>query len=226
MLRLFIFLFACSMASVSATAQSNKKAVKEKWLISLSIGNVPLPGTPISLQPGIEFFLSRRVSLFNEVSLQTRKNRNVDSTALNKKYFKYKIELRYYLSTGMKMINPYFAAQFSTANRKFDVDKQDKYYETFQDDSVYSYTSAKINSPVQTGTLQFGVAIKTVGHFYFDAAIGYGFRLINTTYSSVENLQKIRNTGFFNVKPIASYRYQGKLNRPQVNLNFRVSYRF
>ncbi|MGH2563789.1 MAG: hypothetical protein ACRDE5_04715, partial [Ginsengibacter sp.] len=187
---------------------------------------VPLPGIPLSLQPGVEFFLFRRFSLLNEISLQTNKNKDLDSTALNKKYFKYKIELRYYLLPRKKVTTPYFAAQYSTASRKFDVDKKDEYYDTSQDDSVYTYSKAKINSPVQTVTLQFGLAIKASRHFYFDASIGFGIRLINTTYSSVENLQKIRNVRFINIKPIQSYRYQGYVTRLQLNSGFRISYRF
>ena len=224
MLRIFLLSVLLALFSLIGNAQQKKGKEKQQWAASLSLGNVPLPGIPISLQPGIEFFFTPQFSLFNEIGLQTGKNKNYDSTAINKKYFKYKAEFRFYL--GKKVIRPYFGLQFTTAKRSFDVDKTDRYYETSQDDSVYTYNKASINSPVKTGTLQFGIAFRIVKEFYFDIAIGYGIRYSNTEYSSLVNRQKIRNIGFFNIKPISSYRYNGKITASQLNLGFRLLYRF
>ncbi len=215
-------MFACFFTPLLLYTQ---KETKEKWAVSVSPGIVPLPGKPLSLQPGVEFYFGPRFSLLNEISLQTEKNKDLDSTALNKKYFKYKAEIRFYVTRGEDAIKPYFGLQFTTAKRKFDVDRADRYYETFQDDSVYTYDKASINSPVQTGTLQLGLTSRVFKNFYFDIAIGYGVRLVHTEYTSLVNLQKIRNVGFFNIKPVSSYRYAGKLTRSQFNFGFRVLYR-
>lgn len=119
-------------------AQSPHKTSFKRFAISFSPGSVPFPGDPLSLQPGVEFFFTPRISLLNEIGLQTERNKDFDSTALNKRFFKYKAEARYYLSDGVRRVNTYFGLQFTAAKRKFDVGKTDRYYDTFQDDSVYS----------------------------------------------------------------------------------------
>ncbi|MGB3006929.1 MAG: hypothetical protein WBC06_10485 [Chitinophagaceae bacterium] len=223
-----LLILSCFFLHVIAiNAQSPHKTSFKRLAISFSPGTVPLPGNPLSLQPGIEFFFTPRISLLNEIGLQTMRNSDLDSTALNKRYFKYKAEARYYFfSNDKKGFNPYLGLQFTTANRKFDVGKTYRYYDTFQDDSVYSYSRASINSSVKTMVLQLGGTIRIFKNFYSELYIGYGARFVNTMYYSVENLQKIRNVGFFNIKPISSFRYIGKVTGTQLNLGFRISYRF
>ncbi len=201
-----------------------QKEIEKRWVLSFSPGIVPLPGKPLSLQPGVEFFFNAKFSLLNEISLQTGKNKDVDSTAVDKRYFKYKTESRFYITKNKDAIRPYLGLQFTTAKRKFDVNKSDRYYETFQHDSVYIYNKASINSPVKTGTLQLGIASRVYKDFYLDISIGCGFRYVNTEYSSLINLQKIRNVGFFNVRPISSYRCIGQLTRLQLNPGFKILY--
>ena len=201
-----------------------QKEAKKHFAISFSPGIVPLPGGPLGLQPGVEFYFSPKFSLLNEISLQTGKNKDLDSTAINKRYFKYKAEIRFYFAKTKNAVKPYLGLQFSTAKRKFDVNKSDRYYEPSQDDSVYTYNKASINSPVETGTLQLGLSSKVFKDFYFNVEMGYGFRFINTEYSSVVNIQKIK-VGFLNIRPISSYRYIGKLTRSQFNLGVSFLYR-
>lgn len=207
-------------------AQDKKPEPVKRWAASISPGTVPIPPNSISLQPGIEFFITRRLSVLNEAALQIDKKDNIDSSALNKRYFKYKAEARFYFDYGESAVIPFLALQFTTARRSFDAGKAGHYYETFQDDSVYSYTKASINSPVQTITIQGGAAVRIAEGLYTDFSFGYGFRFTNTEYSSAENLQKVRNANFFNIKPISSYRYAGKLTRSQFNFGVRISYRF
>ncbi|HKB43887.1 MAG TPA: hypothetical protein VKC90_05850 [Chitinophagaceae bacterium] len=201
-----------------------QKETKKYLATSFSPGIVPVPGRPLSLRPGIEIYFSPKLSLFNEISLQTGKNKDFDSTAINKKYFRYKAEIRFYWAKVKNAIKPYLGLQFTGAKRKFDVNKSDRYYETFQDDSIYTYNKASINSPVKTGTLQLGLSSRVFKDFYLDTEIGFGFKFINTDYSSLVNLQKIK-AGFLNIKPISSYRYIGKLTRLQFNLGFCILYK-
>ncbi len=226
MKKILLSFFAIFLLTNFAEAQENKQQGPRRFLVSASLGNVPLPGAPMSLLPGAEVYITERLSFYNEIALQLGKNDDFDSTAINKKYFRYKAELRYYLAADKRNFKPYVGAQFTSSRRSFDVDKTDRYYDTFQQDSAYSYSSASISSPVKTFTVQFGLAIKTYKNFYIDVAMGAGTRLINTTYTNVVNLQKINNTGFFNINPVSTYRYNGKLNRTQLNLAFRISYRF
>jgi hypothetical protein len=181
---------------------------------------------PVPLLPGIEIFVTPRISVYNEIALQTEKNKDYDSTALNKKYFRYKAEARFYLNDGIRRVTPYLGLQYTTAKRNFDVRKTWTYFDTFQDDSIYSYSKANINSPVQTITGQFGLAIRGYDNFYIDLSLGLGVRHINTTYTSVENLQKIRNRQLFNINLQSSYRFNGSISRAQINMGFRISYRF
>jgi hypothetical protein len=223
---IFLFFFSFFLFTNFSASQKNNQQGFKRFLISASLGNVPLPGEPMSFLPGAEVYITERLSLYNEVALQLEKNEDFDSAAINKKYFRYKAELRYYLTADKRKLKPYIGGQFATSSRRFDVDKTDRYYDTFQQDSVYSYSSASISSPVKTFTVQFGLAIKTFRNFYLDLGMGIGTRVINTTYTNVVDLQTINNTGFFNINPVSSYRYNGKLNRTQLNLAFRISYRF
>jgi hypothetical protein len=225
-MRIYFLFISLLLFSFCCNGQQIENEKLKRWLISGSVGGAPLPGTPATLLPGIEFFVTPRLSLFNEIALQTAKNKDYDSTALNKKYFKYKAEARYYFLKKAKKVLPYFAMQYTKAQRSFDVGKNWTYYEAAQKDSIYSYTRASINSPVQTIALQFGLAIKGYGNFYIDLAAGFGVRATNTTYSNVQGLQKIRNRQLVNIVLASTYRYIGQLSRLQLNMNFRISYRF
>lgn len=197
----------------------------KRFLISISAGNVPLPGTNTSLLPGAEVYILPRVSLYGEIALLTGK-RSLDSTAVNKKYFRYKAEIRYYLSKKEPVVKPFIGIQYTNATRSFNVNKTDIYYEQNQIDSIYKYDRAHVISPVKTLTLQVGTAIRIWRRVYGDVAVGYGFRFINTAYTDLVNLRKERRSGFLLIKPVSSYRYIGNMTRSQLNLNFRLSYRF
>jgi hypothetical protein len=71
-----------------AVAQEKKQKINSRWALSFSTGIVPLPGRPISLLPGVEFFITPRISLYNEVALQTGRGNSVDCTAVNRRYFR------------------------------------------------------------------------------------------------------------------------------------------
>jgi hypothetical protein len=223
---IFSVLFVYSFL-LSHTQEKKEKTTLKRGAVSFSTGIIPIPGTPLSLNPGIEIFFTPRISLLNEIALQTGKNKDKDSTAINKRYFKYKAEVRYYFFADEdNAVTPFLGLQFTTAGRKFDISKSSEYYETFQDDSVYTFSRASVSSPVSTLTLQAGAIARVATNFYLEASTGFGIRNINTTYSSVVNLQKVRNVGFFNIKPVSSYRYIGQATRWQLNFGMRIIYRF
>jgi hypothetical protein len=224
---LVILLLASSLAAISQEEEirNQKKNGKPeyKWAASFSLGIVPVPQNPLSLQPGIYF--TPRFSLFNEISIQTGKHNHADSAAMNKKYFKYKAELRYYLPAGMRT-NPFFALQFITAKRNFDRGKPGKFYETGERDSVFTFNKASVNSPYQALSLNFGVTKSLAEKFYLDCSFGYGFRFVNTTYSNIENLQKEKEYRWFSVRPFSSYKYNGRRTGSQLNFALRLFYTF
>jgi len=228
------FLLIAILSSASLAAISQEEEIKNqkkngkpeyRWSASFSLGIVPVPQNPLSLQPGIEYYFTPHVSFFNEISIQTGKHNNADSTALNKKYFKYKAELRYYLAEGIRT-RPFFALQFITAKRSFDRAKAGKFYETEEKDSVFSFNKASIRSPYQALSINFGVTKSLAEKFYLECSFGYGFRFVNTRYSNIENLQKQKETGWFNVRPFSSYKYNGRRTSSQVNFNMRIFYCF
>ncbi len=207
-------------------AQEKETPGFKRFLASISVGTAPLPDRQATFLPGAEVYITPRFSVYNEVALQTSKS-NFDSSAQNKKYFRYKGELRYYLSADDKKVKPYFAAQYTTASRSFDVLNGDRYYnEAEGDDSAYYYSTASINSPVQTMTVQFGLALNVFDDFWLDLAAGGGTRITNTTYTNVTGLYKTSEFLTLNKELASTYRYIGRHTRSQLNLNFRISYRF
>lgn len=211
-------------SSAFGAAQSDSSQVYKKWTLSISLGNTPIPPMSLSIQPGIEYFFTPRVSLFTEISLQTGKNRIADSAALNKRFLKYKAEIRYLLVKELKPVTPYFAFQLATARRNFEIGKPGLYYEK-KEDSVYRFDKVMVKSPYTTVTAQIGSNIRLYKELFMDISIGAGLRLVNTSYFSAINLQKDREPdGLFYIKPLSSYRYNGRVAKPQLNLWMRLFY--
>lgn len=212
-------------SSAFGTAQSDSSQIYKKWAVSISLGNTPIPPTALSIQPGIEYFFTPRISLFTEISLQTGKKRNADSAALNKRFLKYKAEIRYLLVQEFKPITPYLAFQFAIARRNFEIGKPGFYYEK-KEDSVYRFDKVMVESPYTTVTAQIGSNIRLYKGFFLDISIGAGLRLVNTSYFSAVNLQKDREPdGLFYIRPLTSYRYNGRVAKPQFNLWMRLFHR-
>lgn len=221
---LLILIF--SLFLVSLYAQKRDVHELKRWCAGLSAGIVPIPPNALSLQPGIEFFITPQVSLLNEIALQLGKNNHADSFALNKKFFKYKAELRYYFSSG-KLVTPYTAFQFAIAKRQFTIAKHGHFYENTFNDSAYYFDKAAVNSPIAVYAAQFGLTFSIIKSLSFDFYTGAGYRLTDTEYSETENLQKDRRpSGLFYIKPVSSYYYSGKRTALQLNLGGRLFYRF
>jgi hypothetical protein len=173
----------------------------------------------------LEFYFIPKFSLLNEISFQTGKHNHSDSSALNKKFFKYKAELRFYLYEGIRG-TPYFALQFITARRSFDIGKKGKYYERNLNDSLFAFDKASVNSPYQALSIQFGATRRMAENFYFESSIGYGMRFVNTEYASIVNLKKVSDKALLRIRPLSTYRYIGRIARSQFNFGFRIFYCF
>ena len=186
---------------------------------------MPLPDTRVSINPGVEYYFTPTFSILSEIALQLDKNRNMDSTATNKKYIRYKAEVRYYFGNNIKRVTPFLGLQFTKANRSFAVEKRDKYFEKGKIDSAYFYDKASINSPFATITLQSGLTKQIVEHLYFDFSVGCGVKFCNTDYTNVVHLIKDKNRELLRL-PKSSYRYIGNLATLQLTMGFRLIYRF
>lgn len=221
---LFHFLFSLTLTILHA--QKDTAMSLKRWNAGLSLEIVPIPPSAISLQPNIEFFISPKLSLLNEISLQLAKNDHADSAAFNKKFFKCKTETRYYFRR-LKNGALYAALQFAMAKRQFIVGRSSYYYETGSRDSIYTFDRAKVNSPYSTITAQFGGVFKLYDELYIDISLGSGYRMIKTSYSETVNLKKeSEDAWWILIRPMGSYRYAGSLTRPQLNFWTRLNYRF
>jgi hypothetical protein len=105
------------------------------------------------------------------------------------------------------------------------------YYDPEQfSDGVVTYDKARINSPVMTGSLQFGIPFRVGNHFSIDAFMGLGMRQITTTYSAVQNPAKdiaLRPICKISIPvPDPAWYTNGTVKRFHANAGLRLSYRF
>ena len=227
---LLIVSFTCCLtlnAQDSDFKKRNKKNnASESWSAGIALGIIPLPDNQGSLLPGIEYFISDQFSVYNEIALQLNKNDHADSAVMNKKYFRYKAEFRYYFSSFGITGYPFLGLQFTTAARKFDIGKPGKYFDRSPGDSAWFFDNASVNSPFITTSLQVGLARRLVEELFMESSIGYGVKFVNTEYNQVSNLRKDKVSGFLNFKPVASYRYIGKTTQSHFTFFMRLYYRF
>jgi hypothetical protein len=198
----------------------------KRWTAGMAMGITPLPDNQASLLPGIEFFISERFSVYNEIALHLNKNHHADSSVMNKKYFRYKAEGRFYFTSSTIWSRPFIGLQFTTATRKFNIEKGGNYFERKQTDSTWLFDRASVNSPFLTGSLQLGLSKRIAEELFIETSIGYGLKFINTEYNETINLRKDRFGGWFAIKPASSYRYIGHTTQSHFTLFIRLFYRF
>jgi hypothetical protein len=229
MLRIGVILLLIVSFQITTLAQQ-KKVIQsfERFAVSVGVGSAPLPGGNATIIPGFEFYFSPHFSFLNELSLQLEKNDNEDSLAFNKKFLRYKGELRYYFEEDVRRVTAYFGLQFAAGKRNFDIKKRYWYYERPSTDSVFYFDQATVNSPYQTITFQIGMVGRLFDQLSLDINGGYGFRFVNTSYPTTVNLTKdvLPRSLFGSIKPFSSYRYIGRTRQSQFNLAFRLLYRF
>jgi hypothetical protein len=230
-LLLIVLLLLTPAMHLRAQEEGVKKISKKendllRWSAGIALGITPLPDNQLSLLPGVEFFINDKFSVYHEIAVHVNKNQHADSGVLNKKYFRYKAELRYYFSASSLWSHPYFGIQFTTATRKFDIAKGGNYFERKENDSAWAFSSASVSSPFSTASVQVGLVKNLAEELFLESSLGYGFKIINTEYSSVSNLRKENYRGLFAIKPAAAYRYPGRTIQSQFTFFMRLSYHF
>jgi hypothetical protein len=215
---LLYFFFYSSLA-----AQSEKK--KGGWAATISGALIPISQPGLGIQPGAEYRFSDRVSVLAEITLPINRKNSKDSSELNKKYSRYKTEIRYSFFSKNKKSHPYAGLQLSRASRRF-VNQNSFYFKEKHGDSVYFYDKASINSPVTTASLQFG-SIFTYGKFGVDVFAGIGARFIHTTLTDIKNpVNGVRNRGGGGLSFTASYSYAGNITMFHLNGGIRLIWHF
>lgn len=205
--------------------QAQKDSTKG-WAVTLTATSVPIGQPGLGIQPGVEYRFNERMSLLAEFAFRANKNASDDSTEFDKHYLKFKSELRYaLLSKKERWAHEYIGFQLSHASRKF-TNRNAFYYEQRGDDSVFYYSSAAVNSPVTTASVQFG-SIITDGRFALDAFAGIGARFIHTTLGDIQNPVKgVRKNAAEGFHFTASYSYAGNVTMLHLNAGIRFIWHF
>jgi hypothetical protein len=183
---------------------------------------IPISQPGLGIQPGVEYRFNDRFSLLAEITIPINKKNSKDSSELNKKYLRYKTEIRYRLLT--KKGNYYTGFQVSSSQRKF-TSVGGFYYDERHTDSVFYYDRASINSPVTTVSDQFG-SIITKGRFAVDIFAGIGARFIHTTISKIENPVRSVIMSSDGLNLTASYSYKGNITMFHFNGGIRFMWHF
>jgi hypothetical protein len=181
------------------------------------------------LQIGAQYKIANSLNLLTEVTIPTGKDSDPKNGISNKKYFRIKPELRYFIFKEKTF--DYVGLQFSYAFRSFTKSGPSNfYYDHLPHDSVVWYDKADINSPIFTASVQFGTDCVISQHFVVDLFCGFGVRIITTEHTNVTNASvKAKYTPICNMFPFVpedAYHYNGNLTRFHMNVGFRLMYFF
>ena len=226
-MRRVITLSFCCLLAMPLLVYAQKKT-PGRWAATFTPALIPMPsGGQFGIQPGVEYSFNSRVSLLNEITFQTGKKEIGDSTALNKKYFRIKTELRYHIPGRNSRLKKYIGIQGTYSFRSFRNEKHGYYYDNLPYDSVYYFDKAQIYSPITTFSLQFGFILSDGKRIAADVFAGTGLRLVNTSFAEVQNLRqdrRVQNPWWFTAT--ASYQKNGWLSDLHLNAGVRFMYRF
>ena len=88
----------------------------------------------------------------------------------------------------------------------------------------FTYSKARIRSPIFTLSANVGVEVLLGKRFLLDVALGVGVRAIYTEYTQVENELPQDQALFGHVGPISAYRYDKTVTRLHLAPGFRAGY--
>jgi Protein of unknown function (DUF3575) len=204
------------------------KAQESKWGISVSPALLTTTEIHYGLQAGVEYKINSRLSILTDLAVPITTAK--DSSAANTRYLRIKPEIRYLLSRGRSAFQSYAGFQVSYSFRKWkNIDGGSYFDKAFYEDSCTFYSSAVINSPVITSSLQLGAQIKIFDRFYIDLFMGMGVRMVNTGYTEVENMSKkysLPPKCKIMISPDPAYWVNGTIARFHSNMGLRFMYRF
>ncbi len=221
MRKFLIILFLLLSSSLYAQTDSAQKG----WAVTLASALIPISQPGLGIQPGVEYRFNDRISLLAEITIPLYKKDSKDSSELDKKYLRYKTEIRYSFLTKSKKSHQYAGFQVSRASRSFS-NVNGLYYKEKGGDSVYFYDKASINSPITTLSLQFGSIISN-GRFAVDVFAGIGARFIHTSLTDIVNpVSAVANSRTDGVTFTPSYSYAGNITMFHLNGGVRFMWHF
>ena len=131
-----------------------------------------------TIQGGIEFYLTEKLSLYNEIGIKYRKGyyETSDTSFISSKGFKIKSELRYYISTTKEHSKNTYIALNGFYNKDTHNTEIGYYY---QSDSLKSrYDNFGVKKSVIGTNLLIGFKKTIWNKFSFDAYAGIGVRFV------------------------------------------------
>jgi hypothetical protein len=183
-------LFILLIFSFPLFANAQYPPMTQRWGVTFSPAIIATPLYEYGIQPGIEYRLSPRFYLLAEPTFITG-NDNKDKSAINRKYFRFRTELKYMLPHGSRRFHEYLAVQLSYACRRF-THLDGIYFNGHTIDTVaIAFTRANVKSPVSALALLYVFDFYPFKKIYVETFAGLGIREVNTHYFNVENPQVV-----------------------------------
>ena len=189
----------------------------------MSPATVSLPEWSLAIQPGLQYRLNSRFSIAGEFCVPLVAMKRNPSIS-DKKYFRFRGELKYYLYP--KAYAPYVSLESSYAFREFAVVNY-TFFSGNERDSVYSFQSARVHSPIWITNARFGQEYRLGPHFGFDFFIGIGFRNIVTQYSELQGVSKqVYYKPYCRILPSIdpAWAHEASIYRFNATFGFRIMY--
>jgi len=213
----FIFLLL-----LSTGLHGQPDSAQKGWAVTLTSSLIPIGSSAVGIQPGAEYKFNDRLNLLSEITFRAASKNS--GLLFDRHYMRLKSELRYnFFKKRKKVFHEYAGLQATWASRRF-IDSSGYYYENPKSDSVVFFDKAKLKSPITTFSVQFGSIIAD-GRFAVDVFVGFGVRLVHTSFSEVTNPRKgLRIFRAFSFP--AAYNYAGNVTQFHFNTGIRFMWHF
>jgi hypothetical protein len=172
----------------------------------------------VAVQGGIQYRVSNRFSLLTEVALPIFYPKSTDYEEI--KYWRTGIEIKY-RHAKLKPSKGYLSLQTNYLYRKL-IDRDESIVHRKHGEFIYE--GATIKSPVLSTAFKIGFEVPSGKHFFADAFIGMGARMIFNQYSSkIFRLTAIQpSKGSLDFLPEEGWRFDYTLTRFHLTAGLRL----
>jgi hypothetical protein len=183
-----LFILISTFISINVLAQDKHVVVKFSPLSLADVFTFP------TVQGGIEFGLSKRVSWQNEFGVKYRKgfNEEADTIFLSSGGFKVKTEVRYYQRDVMGALLNRFEGYYFAVNVFYEWDRHNAaidYYTPF-DSTTIRIDNFGVHKTVWVSNFLLGRQISIGNRFMLDVYLGFGIRFRNISATNKEFVYK------------------------------------
>ena len=214
----FCLLVACLLCIGGARCQDTTRY--KGFSVLLSPALVPAAPTAFALQAGVQFRL-QRWSIAVQVATPVHKPSEFSSVH----YLRQSLELKRYFKKKPDW-EEFLAAEVQYANRRFiDTDGGTYFKHDVVSDSRFSYSQARIQSPIFVAMVKVGATFVVNKKLFMDGFVRAGARTIYTKYMDVAG-EAPQPYGWLEIfsGPKSAYRYNKTISKPHVAAGFRFGY--